>query len=213
MVGVVANWKSRTIGEAERPCVFVRFEQNGSQPIPFGMSLLVRTEREPAAMVATIRRTVRDVEPRLAISNMRTMERQLLDSLVLPRAGAWLFGAFGLVGILLTTAGVYGVVSHTVAGRTREFGIRCAIGARSVDVLRLVLRQGLTLGVVGALPGLAAALAVSRIFGSLLYGVRSADPLAFTVAPVTVIAVALLASYVPARRAAAIDPIGALRSD
>jgi predicted permease len=213
VVGVVANWKSRTIGEAERACVFVLFEQNGSQPIPFGMSLLVRTDREPAAMVATIRRTIHDVEPRLAISNMRSMERQLLDSLALPRAGAWLFGAFGLVGILLTTAGVYGVVSHTVAGRTREFGIRCAIGARSVDVLWLVLRQGLTLGVVGALPGLAAALAVSRIFGSLLYGVRSADPLAFTVAPVTVIAVALLASYVPARRAAAVDPIAALHSD
>ena len=213
VAGVVANWKSRTIGEAERPCVFVPFEQNEAQPIPFGLSLLVRTEREPAAMVATIRRTVRDIEPRLAVSNIRTMERQLYDSLVLPRAGAWLFGAFGLVGVLLTTAGVYGVVSHTVAGRTHEFGIRCAIGARSIDILRLVLRHGLTLGVLGSLPGLAAGLVASRVFGSLLYGVRTADPLAFMVAPVTVIAVALLASYLPARRAATVDPLVALHSE
>jgi predicted permease len=212
VIGVVKNIKSRFLGEDLRPVLFRSLEQStGSDPAFNGYSLLVRTAGNYAAMESSVRREIHTLDPTMAIYNEATMEEHLRDALFLPRLAGTLFGVFGFVGLLLAAVGLYGVMSYSVSRRTREIGIRMALGAQTGGVQRLIIRQGMLLALVAMALGLAAALAVAKLFAAFLYGVRPYDLVTFTAVPLFLAAVALLACWIPARRAARVDPLTALR--
>jgi predicted permease len=212
ITGVVVTTKSRTIGEEPHPCLYFPMVRaaRGNDSLT-GMTLILRTRGEPAAFTPQMRLAIRDIDPTLAVFDVRTMEMQLAQALFLPRATALLFGLAGLMGLLISTVGIYGVVSFSVARQTREIGIRMAMGARRGQVLGMVLWEGLLLTVAGAGIGLGLAVALGRMAASLLYGVSPTDTLTFVVVPALLVCVALAACLVPARRAAALDPVHALR--
>ncbi len=212
ITGLVATAKSRTIGEEPRPCLYFPLakELRGNDSLS-GISLVLRTRGEPAAYAPPMRQVFRLIDPALAVFDVRTMQAQLDQALFLPRAAALLFGFAGFMGLLISTVGIYGVISFGVARRTKEIGIRMALGARRGQVLGMVVRQGLLLALTGSLIGLALALAFSRVAASLLYGVSPTDVLTFVLVPAVLLGVALLACLVPARRAAALNPLRALR--
>ena len=176
-----------------------------------GITLLLRTGGDPAGYAPQVRQTIRDIDPALAVFAVRTMETHLSQALFFPRAAAFLFGLAGCMGLLIATIGIYGVISFSVASETRELGIRMALGARRGQVLGKVLQQGLTLTIAGCAIGLALSLALSRVAASLLYGVSPTDMPTFLAVPVLLLLIALVACLVPARRAASLDPIRALR--
>jgi putative ABC transport system permease protein len=176
------------------------------------MTLIVRTSGNPARWAAAVRETVQSLDNRTAIS-MRTLEQMVDRSTFSRRNLALLMGVLGAVALLLAAMGIYGVVSYLVAQRTREMGIRLALGAQRRDLLKLVLGQGLTLTMIGVAAGLALALALTRFLSSLLFGVSAADPITFAAIALLLSVVALMASYLPARRAMKVDPITALRHE
>jgi putative ABC transport system permease protein len=212
ITGVVATTKSRTIGEDPRPCLYfpIAREMRGNDSLT-GITLVARTHGDPAGYATAVRRTIRDIDPSLAVFDVRTMDTQLSQALFVPRAAAMLFGLAGLMGMLISTVGIYGVISFAVARQTKEIGIRMALGARQTQVLGMVLRQGLALTVTGSAIGLGLALALSRVAASLLYGVSPTDALTFLLVPAFLLLIALSACLVPARRAASLDPTVALR--
>lgn len=212
IIGLVATTKSRTIGEDPRPCLYfpIARDVRGNDSLT-GITLVLRTSGNPAAYAPPVRRTIRNIDPTLAVFDVRTMDAQISQAMFLPRATAFLFGFAGLMGLLIATVGIYGVISFAVARQTREIGIRMALGAERAQVLGMVLRQGLLLTVAGSAIGLGLARALSRVASSLLYGVSPTDTLTFALVPVFLLLIALIACLVPARRAASLDPIRALR--
>ncbi len=176
-----------------------------------GMTLVLRTHGNPAGYAPLMRLAIRNIDPALAVFDVRTMDTQLAQALFLPRATALLFGLAGLMGLLISTVGIYGVVSFSVARQTREIGVRMAMGARRGQVLGMVLKQGLILTVTGSAIGMGLAIALGRMASSLLYGVSPTDTLTLVLVPALLLFVALVACLVPARRAASLDPIHALR--
>jgi putative ABC transport system permease protein len=214
IIGVVANIKSRTLGEDTRPVLFRSLEQNtGSDPAFLGYSLLVRTAGNYAATERAVRQEIHSLDPSMAIFNEATMEQHLRDALFLPRLAGTLFGIFGFVGVLLAAVGLYGVMSYSVNRRTREIGIRMALGAQLGAIQRLIVGQGMVLAMIAVGLGLIAALAVAKLFNSFLYGVQPHDLLTFTLVPAFLISVTLLACWIPSRRAARVHPLTALRHD
>jgi predicted permease len=214
IVGVVKNIKSRTVGEDLRPVLFRSLEQSiGGDPSLLGYSVLVRTAGAPAALAGAVRREIHSLDPTLAIFNAETMEEHLRNALFLPRLAGTLFGVFGIVGLLLAAVGLYGVMSYSVSRRTREIGIRLALGAQSGEVRRLVVRQGMLLTLIAIALGLTAATAVAKFSSSFLYGVQPHDLVTFTGVPLFLAAVAFLACWIPSRRAARVDPLTALRHE
>src|ERR1039458_8144400 len=170
IVGIVKNIKSRTLGEELRPVLFRSLAQSiGGDPSFLGYSLLVRSAGSPAALAPAVRRAIHSLDPTLAIFNAETMEEHLRDALFLPRLAGTLFGIFGVVGLLLAAVGLYGVMSYSVSRRTREIGIRLALGAQTGEVRRLVVRQGMSLTLIAVALGMAAALAVAKFSASFLY--------------------------------------------
>lgn len=212
IVGLVQTTKSRTIGEDPRPCLYfpIARDVRGNESLT-GMTLLLRTRGDPAAYARMARHTIRDIDRNLAVFDVRTMDTQVSRALFLPRAAALLFGLAGVTGLLIATIGIYGVISFTVARRTREISIRMALGATRAQVLGLVLKQGLALSVAGSAIGLGLAVALSRVAASLLYGVSPTDGMTFLAVPAFLVTVALVACLAPARHAASLDPIRALR--
>ena len=212
IIGLVATTKSRSIGEDPRPCLYfpIARDLRGNDSLT-GITLLLRTGGDPAGYAPQVRQTIRDIDPALAVFAVRTMETHLSQALFFPRAAAFLFGLAGCMGLLIATIGIYGVISFSVASETRELGIRMALGARRGQVLGKVLQQGLTLTIAGCAIGLALSLALSRVAASLLYGVSPTDMPTFLAVPVLLLLIALVACLVPARRAASLDPIRALR--
>jgi putative ABC transport system permease protein len=178
---------------------------------PIFMSLAVRTSGDPMQMVAAVRGQVWAVDKDQPISNISTMERLMAKSVAPRRFNLLLLGAFALVGLALAAVGLYGVMSYTVAQRAHEIGVRMALGANRDDVLRLVIGEGMKLALIGALLGLGGALALTRLLKTLLFGVSATDPLTFIVIAAVLIMVALLACWIPARRAASMDPLVSLR--
>jgi predicted permease len=214
IVGVVGNIKSRTLGEETRPVLFRSLEQNtGSDPSFLGYTLMVRTANDPAAMTRAVRQAIHRLDPAMAVYNTETIEEHLRSALFLPRLAGTLFGVFGSIGLILAAVGLYGVMSYSVSRRTREIGIRIALGAQLGAVQRLVVRQGMVLTLAALALGLPAAWIAARFCASFLYGLRAHDPLTFAIAPAFLVAVALMACAIPARRAARVDPQAALRCE
>ena len=213
IVGVVRDIKSRTLGEAKRPVLFRSLEQTaGSDPAFLGYSVLVRTGGgDYSALERAVRQEIHALDPAMAAYNETTMEEHLRDALFLPRLAATLFGVFGVSGVLLAAVGLYGVMSYAVSRRTKEIGIRMALGAQVDGVQKMIVGQGMKLAAIAVALGLVAALAVARLFAAFLYGVRTDDALTFVSVPVLLGAVVLIASWIPARRAARVDPMVALR--
>ncbi len=213
IVGVVKDSKSRTLGESQRPMLFRSLEQTaGSDPAFLGYSVLVRTSGgDYSALESAVRQEIHALDPAMATYNEATMEEHLRDALFLPRLAATLFGVFGVCGVLIAAVGLYGVMSYAVSRRTREIGIRMALGAQVGGVQKMIVGQGMRLAGIALVVGLAAALAVARLFTAFLYGVRTDDAATFVGVPVLLGIVVLVASWIPARRAARVDPMVALR--
>ena len=214
IIGVVKDTKSRTLGEDLRPVLYRSLAQDiGADPSAEGYTVVVRFAGDPGALAKAIRAQIHSLDPSLAIFNTKTMEEHLRDALFLPRLAGALFGIFGFLGLGLASVGLYGVMSHWVSRRTREIGIRLAIGARPAEVQRLVIRQGMTLAVVALLPGLLIAWTSSKLLASFLYGLPHHDTVTFIGVPLFLAAVTFLACWIPSRRVLKVDPSTALRHD
>ena len=212
IIGVVKNAKLRTVGEETRPALFASLEQDPDSVMSlFGVTLLVKTTGPPEALAPAVKREISAMAPGIAIFNVETMQRHFEKAFILPRVSATLFGVFGGTGLALAMIGLYGVMSFSVRRRTREIGIRMALGAERGAVLRMVARQGLTLTLVGLGCGLPIAFGLGRVTSSALYGISPSDPVTFVAIPLLLLLVGLAASLVPARRAARVDPMVALR--
>jgi predicted permease len=212
IIGIVRNAKSRTLGEQQRPVLYRSLAQSvGSDPSFLGYTVVVRSAGDTAGLASAVRGEIRALEPALAVFNIETMEEHLRGALFLPRLAGTLFGVFGVVGLLLAAVGLYGVMSYSVSRRTREIGIRMALGAQPAGVKRLIVWQGMVLTLIAVVLGWGAAFAVTNLFTSILYGVRPHDLLTFTVVPVFLAGVAFLACWIPSRQAARVDPLVALR--
>jgi predicted permease len=212
IIGIVKNAKSRTLGEQLRPVLYRSLAQSiGSDPSFLGYTVVVRSAGDAAGLASAVRGEIRALDPTLAVFNIKTMDEHLRGALFLPRLAGTLFGVFGVVGLLLAAVGLYGVMSYSVSRRTREIGIRMALGAQPDGVQRLIVWQGMALTLIAVVLGLGAAFTVTKLFTSILYGVRPHDLLTFTVVPVFLAGVAVLACWIPSRRAARVDPLVALR--
>ena len=207
IVGIVRDVKSAGLNAESEPAYYVPAAQ---APLA-DMTILVRTRNDPTALVPALRNAVTTIDPNQPIANISTMEKIVADSIAQPRLSMLLMGLFGTLALLLAAVGIYGLLSYAVTQRTQEMGIRMALGARVIDVLKLVLKQGMILVLIGELIGLVGAFALTRLIGSLLFGVTPTDATTFVVVPAVLTGVALLACYFPARRATKVDPLEALR--
>jgi len=176
-------------------------------------TLVVRTAVPPESLTAAVRQAVQEVDPGLPLYKVATMDEVIAKSLAGHRLNLWLLAIFAGIALVLSAAGLYGVISYLVAQRTREIGVRLALGAQTRDVIGLVMRQGARLTAVGIGLGLLGALAFTRVLASLLFGVSTRDPLTFSGVAALLAAVALLATWLPARRAARVEPIVAIRNE
>jgi putative ABC transport system permease protein len=208
VVGVVADTKifnsprQKTIDEAYFPVGWAPRAE---------MAITVHSASAPGALPETVRRTIAEIDSRLPVFNVRPMQQVIVESSSDTRFEATLLGIFAALALLLAAVGIYGVMSYLVAQRTQELGIRMALGALPSDVLRLVIGRGVALTVAGLAIGLVAALGITRLLGTLLFGVSATDPVTFLGVALLLGVVALAACYIPARRATRIDPLVALR--
>jgi len=207
IIGVVGDAKNRNLSSEFRPGYFVPQAQ-----IPFNqMTLLVKTASDPHSLITAVQNEVHSMDKELPVFNVKTMDDYLAASVASPRFNTMLLAIFAAVALVLTIVGLYGVMSYSVAQRTNEIGIRMALGAQTRDVLRLIVSQGFKLVLLGLAIGLVGAFALMSVIASLLFGVTHKDPLTFAAVAVLLAFVALLACYIPARRAAKVDPMEALR--
>ncbi|MEA2541580.1 MAG: hypothetical protein QOH35_2946, partial [Acidobacteriaceae bacterium] len=208
IVGVVADAKSEDLRGSVRPMVYVPTEQT---VVPAGVTFEVRTARDASAEAPTVLRAVAQVDGRLSLSGMKTLNDQMDDSLVQERLVASLAGLFGILAVLLASVGLYGVMAYTVSRKTNEIGIRMALGSGRIQIAGLVLREPLLMVLAGLVLGIPAALATARLMRSQLYGLGPYDPMTVLSAIGLMTVVAVLACYLPATRAMRIDPMAALR--
>lgn len=209
VVGVARDGKYNSLGEDATPF----FYSNLTQQYASSPTLIVRTAGNPTDSLATVRNAVETLDKNLPLYDVKTMRQHLGVALLPARLAGGALGIFGLLALLLAAAGLYGVMSNAVAGRTREIGIRMALGANTFEVLQLILQQGMKLVLIGLVIGLAAALALTHLLKSLLFGVSTTDPLTFGAIAGLLTLVALLACWIPARRATKVDPMIALRCE
>ncbi len=207
IVGVAADVRSLELREEASP----EFYLSALQDTFAGMSVVVRSAVEPASLAPEVRRIVGEVDKSAPVSEVKTMEHIVHESVTQPRFNLFLLGLFGGIALLLSAAGIYGVTAYSVTQRTHEFGIRMALGAQVGDVLKMILGQGMLLIIAGIVVGLVASFALTRLMRSLLFGVSVTDPLTFVVITLLLSLVALVACYIPARRATKVDPLVALR--
>jgi macrolide transport system ATP-binding/permease protein len=209
VVGVVRDSREKGLTSVPRPALYLPLLQEYRPDL----TLHVRTATAAPTLLAALRREARSLDPQLPIYNLQTLEQQKDGSLYTERLAATLLTLFGLLALSLAVVGLYGVLSYAVAERTREMGIRTALGARPRDLLKLVVGRGVSLTFVGLVIGLGAAFALTRLMEKLLFGVSATDPLTFVLIPLLLAGVALLACWIPARRATRMDPLAALRHD
>jgi putative ABC transport system permease protein len=207
IVGVVNDTKQFGLDAPTRPEIYVPFSQRPRA----AMTLIAHTAAGPEQLAGAMRAAVREVDPGQPVYRVSTMEQFFSAHVATPRATMFLMGALAVAALILAAVGIYGVVAYAVTQRTHEIGIRMALGATQRNVLRLVVGQGMTLILIGEVIGLAGAFALTRLMTSLLFGVSATDPATFTVIALLLTGVALLACYIPARRATKVDPLVALR--
>jgi len=208
--GPLRNEKHYALDGEDRPAVYTPETQ---LPFPMSLSVVVRAYGNPEALAVPARQILERMNPDLSMYGVHTMTEQIDQSLWARRAYSWLFGVFALVALVLSAAGIYGVISYTVSQRTQEIGIRMALGASPGEVLAGVLRGGMLLVGVGSAFGLAIALAAAGLLDKLLFGVSPRDPLIYSGVILLVALVGSLANVIPARRAARLDPMRALRME
>jgi predicted permease len=209
VVGVIADARTESLAEASVPQIYLSLYQHR----PKDLAIFLRGRLDRAATPIELREQVQLINPELPVFGAQTLNDMVSASLSERRFSMEMVGLFALTALLLAGLGIYGVISYIVSERTHEIGIRLALGAQSRNILRMVLRQGLALAIAGAAVGLVCALIVSHLMAGLLYGVRPTDPLTFAGVALLLIGVALLACYIPARRAIRVDPLVALRHD
>jgi len=204
---VAADIRNKGLDQDTQPQLYLPFAQ-----LPWGnMNLLVRTAVAPQSIISAVRAQIAAVDPDQPVTKIQTVDEIMDSSRSQPRFTLLLLGAFSATALALAVIGIYGVLSYSVAQRQQEFGIRLALGAEQADLLRLVVRQGAVLAIIGIVIGLLAALLLTRLMSTMLYKVGALDLTTFVLAPSVFLLIALLASYLPARRATKVDPIEALR--
>lgn len=209
IIGVVADVKNEDLDEAPDATSYLPYSQNPNRT----MNLVVRGTQDSTRLVASVRSEVRALDPSLPVSNVKPLT-QMIDERISPkRLMTYILAVFALSALLLASVGIYGVMSYAVTQRTQEIGIRMALGAQAADVLSLVLRNGMSLALIGVAIGLAGAFALTRLLANLLFHVTATDKLTFAAVSISLIVVALLACFVPARRATKVDPLVALRDE
>jgi putative ABC transport system permease protein len=207
IVGVVGDVKYNGLADAVQPAIYYPIAQN-----PTWGSIVIKTDlADPLSLTAAVRNEVRKIDPDLPLTNVMTMEDRLSDAVAQPRFRTTLIALFAVVALILACVGIYGVISYSVTLRTHEIGIRMALGAQTGDVLTMVIRQAIVLAVIGIALGLSASYALTSLMSKLLFGVQPTDPATFVLTAAILSITALLASYLPARRATKIDPLEALR--
>ena len=207
VVGVVKTGKYRNLAEDPKPFFYYAL----SQRRPGTMAMVIRPSVDPRSLVGAIRREVQSLDRRVPVFAVKTMDEHKTYALWAPNMAASFSLAFGVVAILLSAVGLYSVMAYIVSQRTREVGIRMALGANRGDVMRMITRQGMKLAAVGVGIGLVLALALAQVLSSLLIGISGYDVTTFVLVPTLLAAVALVACYLPARRATKVDPLVALR--
>ena len=207
IVGVVGSVKSSSLDTEGREQIYLPYPQSPSST----MYIVLHTEASPLSLVGAARNAVREIDANLPVSQIRTAEAILSESVALRRYAMMALLVFALIALLLGSVGLYGVISYMIGQRTHEIGIRMALGAHSRDIFTLVIRQGLLLTLIGVTIGLVASFALSRLLTTLLFGVSAMDPVTFLGIPLLLSTIALLACYIPARRAMKVDPMVALR--
>jgi putative ABC transport system permease protein len=214
VAGVVGNVKYRGLDVAEKPEMYVPALQplfpDARMP---AMDVVVRTASDPRAMVLALRHEVLAIDPDQPIADVRTMEERINESLSSRRFNTMLLGSFAALALMLAGVGIYGLVAYSVTQRKHEIGVRVALGAQHSDVLALLVGEGMALVLLGAGVGLVAAFALTRVMSGLLFGVSATDPATFVAITAVLTAVALVASYIPARRATRVDPVVTLRGE
>jgi putative ABC transport system permease protein len=209
IVGVVESVKHKGLDAEYKGQIFYPLAQGGTS----GMYLVARTTADPLSLVSAVRGAIRTVDPERPVYRVRTMEQIVADAVAQPRLTMLLLGAFAVLALVLAAVGIYGVLSYAVTQRTHEIGIRMALGARQRDVLKLVVKHGMLLTLLGALLGLIASFALTRFMQTLLFGISPNDPLTFIAVAFLLAGVALIACYIPARRATKVDPLTSLRHE
>jgi putative ABC transport system permease protein len=205
IIGIVGDIRHRALEFGPAAAMYLPTYENG------GMNIVIRTKGEPTSIAAAVRKEVQGIDPEQPVAAVKTMEQWLDTSVAGPRYRTALLALFALVALVLASTGIYGVMSYSVSQRTHEIGVRMALGARQRDVLKLVVRQGMTLVVAGVGLGLIGAIALTRVMSSLLFGVTAKDPATFVAVAALLTLVAFVACYLPARRATKVDPLVALR--
>jgi ABC-type antimicrobial peptide transport system permease subunit len=209
IVGVTGDVKSFGQDQPTHADIFRPFDQ-----IPFPLvAFTIRTANEPGAMTKSAEQAMWSVDPNLPVMKAITMDLLTAQTLAVRRASSVLIGAFAALALVLACIGIYGVVAYAVSRRTREIGVRMALGAKRADVLRMILGGGFRLAAIGIAIGLAGALATSKLLASMMFEMSAFNPLIFALAAAVLGATAVLASYLPARRAASVDPMQALRTE
>jgi putative ABC transport system permease protein len=207
IIGVVADVKNDDLDEAVDPIAYSPYAQN----IWFTMNLIVRSTQDPTLLAPAVRNEVYALDPGLPVSNIKPVGQMIAERISPKRLMTYILAVFALIALLLASIGIYGVMSYAVSQRTQEIGVRMALGAQAVDVLKLVVKNGMTMAIIGVAIGLAGAYALTRLLANLLFKVAPTDLSTFAVVTVSLIVVALLACYIPARRATKVSPLAALR--
>ncbi len=207
IVGVVGHVKVKGVAEEATIEMYMPYAQGAYAPI----SLILRTTGDPRSVASAARNAVLSIDPELPVYNIQMMDELLDDTVVERRLAMTLLTIFAILALVLVAVGIYGVMSYTVSQRTREIGIRMALGAQQTNLLSLVVRQATILALIGLAIGMVAAYGLTRLLGSMLFGVQPTDPMTFGFVSIFLAVVALVASYIPARRASRVDPLVALR--
>jgi putative ABC transport system permease protein len=209
VIGVVGDALNAAHDQAPRPAMYF----SAAARLWALMDVAVRTVGKPETAAGAVRQKIHELDAEMPLSNVRTMEQWISASAAQPRLNSVLLGIFAAIALLIAAIGIYGVLSYSVNQRMREIGVRMALGAQQASVLRMVVREGMVMGLVGIGAGLLAALAVSRALATLLFGVEAHDAGTFLAVAGTLTAIALAACYLPARRATSVDPAVALREE